>query len=95
VVRGLSRKGEGETKKLAVRQKPKNNRYRLNGQAFVAVESIADYCMVSRSTVGRWIRDGELRAMKLPSGRCRISWVNLRDFLKKYNMPVPDEQLDS
>jgi excisionase family DNA binding protein len=47
--------------------------------------------MVSRSTVRRWINDGRLTAMKLPSGHFRVSIADFKDFLKRYNMPEPKE----
>ncbi|OGO36389.1 MAG: hypothetical protein A2147_03300 [Chloroflexi bacterium RBG_16_57_8] len=71
------------------------NRRKLAGRAFITVDSIAAYCMVSRSTVGRWIRDGKLPAMKLPSGHFRVTVSDFRDFLKRHNMPVTRELLDS
>ena len=74
---------------------PSRNRRKLAGQTFITVESIAGYCMVSRSTVGRWIRDGRLSAMKLPSGHFRVSVADFRAFLKRHNMPITQELLDS
>jgi excisionase family DNA binding protein len=71
------------------------NRRRLAGRAFITVDSIAGYCMVSRSTVGRWIRDGKLRAMKLPSGHFRVTVSDFRDFLRRHSMPVTQELIDS
>jgi excisionase family DNA binding protein len=65
------------------------------GQTFITVDSIAGYCMVSRSTVGRWIRDGRLSAMKLPSGHFRVSVKSFRDFLKRHNMPITQELIES
>jgi excisionase family DNA binding protein len=65
------------------------------GQTFITVDSIASYCMVSRSTVGRWIRDGRLSAMKLPSGHFRVSVKSFRDFLKRHNMPITQELIES
>ena len=63
----------------------------MASQDFVGVESIAGYCMVSRSTVRRWIADGKLGAFKLPGGHYRISVADFNDFLKRYNIPVCKE----
>ena len=80
---------------MAVTQKPRTKRRRLDGQTYVAIESIADYCMVSRSTVRRWVKDGELSAIKLPSGHVRITVENFRSFLRQHGMPVSEELLGS
>ena len=67
---------------------------KLSGEAPITVESIANYCMVSRSTVGRWIKEGKLSAIKLPSGHFRVSIADFRDFLKRHDMPIKQELLD-
>ncbi len=60
----------------------------LAGRDSVGVASIAGYCMVSRSTVTRWIKTGKLQAIRLPSGHFRVSVANFRDFLRANNIPV-------
>jgi excisionase family DNA binding protein len=60
----------------------------LAGRDFVGVASIAGYCMVSRSTVTRWVKTGKLTAIRLPSGHFRVSVANFRDFLKKHSIPI-------
>ena len=64
------------------------SRRTLVGRDFVGVASIAGYCMVSRSTVTRWVKTGKLKAIKLPSGHFRVSVANFRDFLKKNDIPI-------
>lgn len=54
----------------------------------VAVKDVADYCLVSRVTIRRWIGSGELSAIRLPSGHYRISIVDFRDFLKRNDIPI-------
>ena len=61
----------------------------------ITVKDTADYCMVSRVTVRRWVRDGKLFAMKLPSGHYRITTAGFRDFLERYNMPIKEELFES
>ena len=56
---------------------------------FVTVNSIASYCMVSRSTVRRWIGRGLLRGTRLPSGHVRVTAADFKEFLVRYGMPVP------
>ena len=59
------------------------------------VKDIAEYCLVSRMTVRRWIKDGKLSAIKLPSGHYRIYNAGFRDFLERYNMPIKEELFES
>ncbi|PIU83948.1 MAG: hypothetical protein COS68_01355 [Elusimicrobia bacterium CG06_land_8_20_14_3_00_38_11] len=42
------------------------------------------------STVIDWIDKGLLKAYKTPGGHRRIKWNDLVEFLKKYEMPIPD-----
>ena len=49
---------------------------------------IATYCQVSKSTVLEWVKNGRLKAFRLPSGHYRIDKKDFRDFLEKWNMPV-------
>ncbi len=56
----------------------------------VGVASIAGYCMVSRSTVTRWIKMGKLRAIRLPSGHFRVSVTDFREFLRANHIPMSD-----
>lgn len=66
----------------------------LSKREFVPIVSISEYCMVSPSTVRRWIRDGKLQAMELPSGQFRVSFSDFIAFLKKYKMPIPKDLLE-
>ena len=49
----------------------------------IKVKDIVNYCMVDSVTVRRWIKDGKLDAMRLPSGHYRVNVVDFREFLKK------------
>ena len=77
------------------RRPREQKKWKLAGESFITIQSIASYCMVSRTTVGRWIRDGRLSAMKLPSGHFRVSVSDFRDFLERHKMPIAKELLDS
>ena len=79
---------------MAVEQRPRSKRRVLGGQTYVTTAGIADYCMVSRSTVGRWVRDGKLSGVRLPSGHYRVSVEDFKDFLKRHNMPISEELQD-
>ena len=59
------------------------------------VKNVADYCMVDRVTVRRWIKDGKLSAIKLPSGHYRCTLADFRDFLDRWHIPVEDWLLES
>ncbi len=52
----------------------------------VTVKGIANYCLVSECTVRRWIKDGKITALRLPSGQYRITATDFRDFLTRYGM---------
>ncbi|MBI2869652.1 MAG: excisionase family DNA-binding protein [Chloroflexi bacterium] len=61
----------------------------------VPVKFIAEYCLVSRTTVRRWIKDGRLLAVKLPGGHYRVKNEDFRAFLERYAIPVSRELLES
>ena len=61
----------------------------------IKVKDVADYCMVNKITVRRWIKDGKLNAIKLPSGHYRISSAGFREFLERWDMPVNETLLES
>jgi len=61
----------------------------------LTVKNVAEYCLVSGITVRRWIKDGKLSAMKLPSGHYRITNAGFRDFLERYDMPIREELFES
>lgn len=53
---------------------------------------IAKFCDVNLRTVIRWIDKGELEGFKLPGrGNNRVTEQAFFDFMKKHNMPIPQE----
>jgi len=56
---------------------------------------IATYCQVSKGTAIKWIKDGKLRAFRLPSGHYRIAKEDFRDFLERYDIPIKEELFGS
>ncbi len=70
----------------------RKTRYKEN---HLTVTDIAGYCLVRSITVRRWIKDGKLSAIKLPSGHYRIYNAGFRDFLERYNMPIKEELFES
>ncbi len=61
----------------------------------ITVKGVADYCLVSKVTVRRWIKSGKLSAIRLPSGHYRISVVDFRGFLGRYDIPIREELFES
>ncbi len=59
---------------------------KIESRTSVTVKGIANYCLVSESTVRRWIKDGKISSLRLPSGQYRISAADFEDFLKRYGM---------
>lgn len=57
----------------------------------LSLGKVAAFCGVTRKTILRWVQDGMIDSFALPSGHHRVPIVALVDFLKKNNMPVPDE----
>ncbi len=51
---------------------------------------IAELCHVHLRTVLQWIHDGKLKAYRTPGNHSRVQTVDFVEFLKHYNMPIPD-----
>ena len=68
-------------------KKAKNvNKLKIESRTSVTVKGIANYCLVSESTVRRWIQDGRIPAFRLPSGQYRITATGFKEFLTQYDM---------
>ncbi|MCB4757031.1 MAG: response regulator [Elusimicrobia bacterium] len=52
---------------------------------------IAKICHVMPATIGRWIEEGKLPSFTTGGGHRRVWDNDLLAFLKKHNIPVPDE----
>lgn len=50
---------------------------------------IAEVCGVYPSTVINWVKNGDLKAFKTPGGHRRVLESELREFLVKFNFPMP------
>jgi excisionase family DNA binding protein len=64
-------------------------------ERWISVKHIADYCLVSRTTVRRWIQEAKLSAIRLPSRHYRVSSEDFKSFLNKYGIPIREELLRS
>ena len=60
-------------------------------RTWLSVGKIGEYCLVSTATVRRWIKTGDLSAIRLPSGHYRVSIADFKDFLKRHDIPVREE----
>ena len=69
-------------------------RKELIHQDSIPIKAIAGYCMVSPSTVRRWIKDSKLKAQVLPSGQFRVSTTDFKEFLNRYNIRISKQLQD-
>lgn len=58
---------------------------------FLTTHQIAGFLGVSERTVANWIDRGHLDAFRTPGGHRRVSPKDLRDFLHRKSIPVPEE----
>jgi excisionase family DNA binding protein len=54
----------------------------VGAQERIKIKDVASNCMVSQTTVRRWIENGQLRAIRLPSGHYRINQADYKLFLE-------------
>ncbi|MCZ6691615.1 MAG: response regulator [Planctomycetota bacterium] len=59
----------------------------------LTVKQVADQCHVSKVSVLRWIKQGELGSYTTPGGHHRIRREDFRTFVSKYKIPVDEEML--
>jgi excisionase family DNA binding protein len=64
-------------------------------QKRIKIKDIASYCMVSKTTVRRWVESGKLQAIRLPSGHYRVTRVDYRSFLESCNIPLKEAPFKS
>ncbi len=64
---------------------------KARGKNWLSIGRVGMYCLVSTATVRRWIKNGDLEAIRLPSGHFRVSIADFKDFLKRHEMPVGEE----
>jgi excisionase family DNA binding protein len=61
------------------------------GNSHIEVKDIAEYCLVSTSTVRRWLKEGQLKSFQLPSNQYRIRIEDFKDFLRRYKIPINED----
>jgi|WetSurMetagenome_2_1015567.scaffolds.fasta_scaffold216134_2 excisionase family DNA binding protein len=62
------------------------NKLNIESRTSVTVKGIANYCLVSESTVRRWIKDGKISSLRLPSGQYRVTAADFKVFLERFGM---------
>lgn len=63
----------------------------MDAKTVITTRSIAGYCNVTQRTAIQWINEGKIRAHRTPGNHIRIYKDDFLDFLKRFEMPVPDE----
>jgi excisionase family DNA binding protein len=62
---------------------------------WVTVNNVAEYCLTSNVTIRRWIKNGRLRAIKLPGGHYRVSIDDFKEFLDEYDIPFREDYFET
>ena len=62
---------------------------RLKG---LSTYQVAKICDVHHTTVINWVNEGKLPAYTTPGGHRRIKNEDLKEFAKKYNIPISDSE---
>ena len=62
-------------------------------RAFTTFE-VGRICGVFHTTVINWVNKGKLKAYVTPGGHRRILPEDLIDFMKRFEMPIPDNLVD-
>lgn len=65
-----------------------------NDNQILTTGDVMKFCHVSRSTVIKWIKQGEIKAYSHPGGQYRLTKNNLLDFLKTHGMPIDEKLLE-
>jgi excisionase family DNA binding protein len=60
-------------------------------QEYYSITQVAKFCRVHRQTIYRWIKEGRLHTVKLPTGVARVMKEDLMAFLDQSDMPLPPE----
>ncbi len=64
-----------------------------NPPEYLTTGIVARYCGVSKVTVLRWIKKGDLAAFRLPGRQNRIHRDDFYAFASKHNIPIKDRLL--
>ncbi len=62
-----------------------------NKKKVFTTREVGNFCGVDLTTVINWIKQDKLKAYKTAGGHRRIKREDLRKFMEKYSMPIPEE----
>jgi len=62
----------------------------MNNRVFTTYQ-VADLCKVHHTTVINWMNEGVLQGYTTPGGHRRVMEREIREFMLRYKIPVPDE----
>ncbi|MCM8778065.1 MAG: response regulator [Candidatus Omnitrophica bacterium] len=69
----------------------------LTNKKFYTTGDIAEIFGVSRISAYKWIKNGKIKAFKVPGGRYRVTTQGLKEFIKKSGLeekiPYPDRNI--
>src|SRR4051812_3305543 len=57
----------------------------------LGTHDIARICLVTPTTVGRWIQEGKLPSFTTGGGHRRVWAEDVANFLKQHNFPIPPD----
>jgi excisionase family DNA binding protein len=77
---------KGQRMVIRINRTTGTNKLNIESRTSVTVKGIANYCLVSESTVRRWIKDGKISSLRLPSGQYRVTAADFKDFLNRFGM---------
>ncbi|HAM36423.1 MAG TPA: histidine kinase [Elusimicrobia bacterium] len=63
----------------------------INSEKPFTTFEVAKICGVFHTTVINWVNKGKLKARYTPGGHRRILLADLVDFMRKFDMPIPDD----
>ena len=75
---------------IVIKQANNAKALKFEKRSSVTVKGIANYCLVSESTVRRWIKDGKIATLRLPSGQYRVTVADFKDFLTRFGMSTKE-----
>jgi len=63
----------------------------MNQQGTLTTRDIAKYCSVSQRTIVQWISEGKINVYRTPGNHSRVKREDFLEFLKKFNMLIPED----
>ena len=83
-------RSKGKEMSTRINNEKNVKKLKIETRTSVTVQGIANYCLVSECTVRRWIKDGKMSALRLPSGQYRVTAADFKDFLTRYGISIKE-----